>query len=415
MSPNASPQISVVLATHNRREAVVHTLQKLHECGFPRERMEIVVVDNASTDGTKDAIQGVDRLISLRKNRGSCAKAFGVDVARRNYVVFLDDDSFPRSGSLERMIEHFESDPTLGSAAFQVHLPDGSRESSALPGVFVGCGVGFRARALRAVGGLDRTFFMQAEEYDLSFRLASAGWRVEVLDDLHVEHLKTKTARRSARTAMYDICNNLRVIARYLPPRARKFYCEDWIARYRWLAEREDHIHPFRRGRFTGNLLAFVERPAYWRFRLTPQTFERFFQWDFVEDRMRELRSQGIRRVLFADLGKNVYAYRRGAEQAGIEVVAIADDRFAAPNRIYRAIPLVTLNDARGMEFDAVIVSNMSTVHAEQSLERLRRGTEKPVYSWFHGSTDTTEGTNSPHPTLRPDDISACEVVAGYA
>jgi putative ABC transport system substrate-binding protein len=48
----------------------------------------------------------------------------------------------------------------------------------ALPGVFVGCGVGLRAEAYAESGGLDRTFFMQAEEYDLSFRLAVAGWEV---------------------------------------------------------------------------------------------------------------------------------------------------------------------------------------------------------------------------------------------
>ena len=61
------------------------------------------------------------------------------------------------------MIEHFEADPRLGAAGFTVHLPDGRLEGGALPGVFLGCGVGFRAEALRGAGGLDPSLFMQAE------------------------------------------------------------------------------------------------------------------------------------------------------------------------------------------------------------------------------------------------------------
>ena len=47
------------------------------------------------------------------------------------------------------MVEHFEAMPSLGAAVFTVTLPDGSRECSAYPDVFIGCGVGFRRAALR--------------------------------------------------------------------------------------------------------------------------------------------------------------------------------------------------------------------------------------------------------------------------
>jgi len=413
MSREARPEISIVLATHNRRQAVLHTLQKLHECGYPRKQMEIIVVDNASNEGTRQIAANSDVFIPLRKNRGSCAKAYGVDVARGEYIVFLDDDSFPWAGTIERMIEHFESDSNLGCAAFQVHLPDGRRESSALPGVFVGCGVGFRAAALRQVGGLDRTFFMQAEEYDLSFRLASAGWRVEVFDDLHVDHLKTATARRSDRTTMYDIRNNLRVIARYLPADARSIYREDWTTRYRWLAERDGHRRAFHRGRLMGDLISLVERAAYRRHRLPPDVFERFFQWQFVEREMRGLRPKGVRRILLADLGKNVYAFHRGARIAGLEIAAIADDRFAASGRTYRGTPVINWNEACDRPFDAVIVSNMSPVHARRTWEWLRRSTEKPVYSWYDDNVAAEGAVYSPAPVSPPDDKCTPEMVVG--
>ncbi len=188
------PTVSFVLATYNRCEAARLTLESLQSLRMEVQGAEIIVVDNGSRDGTAEMVRRSFphvRLLVLRRNIGSCAKAVGVDRARGEYVVFLDDDSHPRAGSVARMLEHFRANPRLAQAGYTVHLPDGRLEGGALPGVYVGCGVGFRRDALRAVGNLDRTLFMQAEEYDLSFRLVRAGYGIAVLDDLHVEHMKT--------------------------------------------------------------------------------------------------------------------------------------------------------------------------------------------------------------------------------
>jgi GT2 family glycosyltransferase len=159
------PIISIVMATHNRRAVVERTLSQLDVCGLDRTDYEVIVVDNDSTDGTPAAIaHRVNRLICMPRNAGSTAKAFGADEARGRYIVFLDDDSYPRQGCLERMVGRFEDYGHLGAAGFSVHLPTGRKECAALPGVFVGCGVGLRAEAYKEAGGLDRTFFMQAEE-----------------------------------------------------------------------------------------------------------------------------------------------------------------------------------------------------------------------------------------------------------
>lgn len=381
---SSTPQVSIVLATHNRREVAVHTVRRLSGCGLDRHDYEVIVVDNASTDGTPSAVAPfADRVIALTQNYGSCAKAWGVDVARGRYVVFLDDDSYPQCGTLRRMIEHFESDPKLAAAGFRVHLPDGSQECGALPDVFVGCGVGLRALALRDVGGLDRTLFMQAEEYDLSFRLAAAGFNVRTFDDLHVDHLKTPQARRHERTTYFDTRNNLRVIARYLPTPAWRIYRADALQRYAWIAQNAGHGSAMMRGKRAAALSSLVERVRYRRHRLTPETFERFFQWSTVEQRMTALAKSGVRRVAFVELGKNIYAYRRAAERAGIPVSAIGDDRFAQPDRTYREIPVLTLANALETPHDAVVVSNMAPVFADQAAQAAARSTAKPVLNWF--------------------------------
>lgn len=405
----AAPAISVVLATHNRREVVLNTLNRLAECGLPRNQYEIIAVDNASTDGTPDTVEPrVDGLIRLRHNRGSCAKAFGVDAARGEFIVFLDDDSFPHPGTLSRMLEHFHNDPSLGATGFRVHLPSGQEEGAALPDVFVGCGVGFRAAALREVGGLDRTFFMQAEEYDLSFRLEVAGWKVRLFDDLHVTHLKTAHARRAERTTYFDTRNNLRVIARYLPAPLHTIYRDDCIQRYDWIAQAHQHQSAFARGVRSGRRRAWLERPRYHRWRLTPEIFERFFRWNEIEKEMRALATTGVRGILLADLGKNIFPFVRAAELVGLQVTAVADDFFAAPDRRYRGTRVTTLESALTTPFDAIVISNTAPIHAARRRAILSQVTSAPIHAWFEHPAITPQtrlGFAFSPPSAASDDI----------
>jgi GT2 family glycosyltransferase len=400
--------ITIVLATHNRRDVVLHTLDQIERCDFPRNRYEMIAVDNASTDGTADAIAPiVDHVVRLRRNAGSCAKAWGADRARGRFLVFLDDDSFPTAGSLERMVERFADAPMLGAAGFSVTLPDGAQEGAALPGVFVGCGVGFRREAFDAVGGLDRTFFMQAEEYDLSFRLAQAGWKVEVLADLGVRHLKTARARRNQRTTFYDIRNNLRVIARYLPEPFHRIYREDCVQRYRWLAEREGHAMAFRRGWRAGRARSAIERFTFRGNRLSRVGVESLFRLAEIEKRLKSLAETGVRRIVLADLGKNVFPFVSGARAVGLDIPAIGDDRFAASDRQYRGIPIVPLEDALSQHCDAVVIANTGPVHAARTRRELQTRTQLPVYDWFGGEPPTEAGFCSPPPAATSDDIAA--------
>lgn len=377
------PAVSFVIATHNRRDVLASTLDRVAECGLSRLDFQIIVVDNNSSEDVAKVVNGRSyaSLVALRGNRGACAKAFGVEQAHGRLVVFLDDDSYPHPGCVERMIELFDRDASLGAAGYTVHLPDGSQECSALPHVFVGCGVGLRGAALREVGGVDRSFFMQAEEYDLSFRLLAAGWKVEIFGDLQVEHGKTPTARRPQRTSYFDIRNNLRIAARYLPPAYRRIYQRDWLERYGWLAERDGHLDAHRRGSRVGWRKALAELRARRFERLSPAVLEAVFCWEYVGGRMRELRYGGAQRIALLDVGKNIYAFYHGARTAGLEIAAVVDERLAAPGRTYRGVPVIRF--AQAPDVDAYVVSNTSYVHAEQRRREVSPYTQKPVLNWF--------------------------------
>jgi len=382
----ASPLISFVMATQNRRDVVLSTLEKLHETERSVSDCEIIVAVNPSTDGTAEAIRERypdANAIQMPQNRGSCAKAAGVEYALGRYVVFLDDDSYPRPGSVSKMIEKFEADDRLGAAGFMVYLPDGRRECSALPNVFIGCGVGFRREVLAEVGGLDGSLFMQAEEYDLSFRLIAAGWKIQTFADLAVDHLKTTQARLSGRTVYYDTRNNLILISRYLPDAYEEIFKHDWQRRYYAIAADNNHRLYYWRGRIAGWARHRREREAHTRWRLSPEAFEKLFHFEYIANQMKQLSDKHVNKIVLADLGKNIYPFVRAAKQVGLSINCIADDRFFRTMNHYRGIPIVPVDRALATKPDAIIIANASPVHAEETEKRLNGLTDIPIERWF--------------------------------
>jgi GT2 family glycosyltransferase len=374
------PRVSFLISTFNRCAVLLETLDRVKACGLGREDFEILVVDNASPDGTATALAELHpdvRLFPLRENLGPCAKNIGLREARGEYVIFLDDDSFPLPRSVARMMHHFENDPHLGAAVFTITLPDGSRECSAYPDVFIGCGTGFRRESLLQVGGLPSDFFMQAEEYDLSLRLLDAGWRVRTFDDLHITHLKTPGARYSERVTQFDVRNNLVLVARYFPEEWVLPYAVDWMQRYAIIARSKGHRRAYLKGLVQGIARSVTTAR---RSPVNARTFESFTKIRAIEERMREIKVQlGCERVLFVDLGKNVLAYWLAAKRCGIQVAAIADAKLALARRKYRGIEIVDDETARSLRFDVAVVSNLSPVHAKRRQEQWKLLTDRPV------------------------------------
>src|ERR1700730_12758102 len=119
------PRISIVIATRNRREDLVATLVRLFAEQTPSR--EVVVVDNGSLDGTSAVVSELFpqvTLISLSENRGHTGgQNTGVSVARGEYIVLLDDDSFPKPGALATACEFWDRNPLVGALAANVFNP----------------------------------------------------------------------------------------------------------------------------------------------------------------------------------------------------------------------------------------------------------------------------------------------------
>ncbi len=378
-------EVSFVLATCDRREILRTTLAHLAECGLENDDYEVWVVDNGSRDGTVDDLQNAPdpiHAILLPDNHGACAKDHALPFVAGRFVVFLDDDSWPIAGSIQRMLAHFDARPRLAAAGFEVLLPDGTRECAALPDVFVGCGVGLRTAALRDAGGLDRTLFMIAEEYDLTFKLVRRGYEVEVFDDLQVRHLKAPMTRNPRQRAFYDMRNNMLLGWTYLPAPWHTEYLRDWTQRYTWIGQGCDAERMTRAAWRTGRSAGRYRRRSRPYSRLSCAQFRHLFRWDVIDDAMADLHARGARRIAFAGLGKNIYAYYRAAVTHDLAIVAVADDGFVAPGRTYREVPLIASSTALDLDVDAMVISNSSVVHAERTAALYRDVAACEVALW---------------------------------
>lgn len=380
------PQVSFVISTRNRCSVLLETLSRIQRCGLGESDFDVHVVDNASTDGTARRVRSCFprvKVIRLTQNRGAVAKNVALPQALGRFVVFLDDDSYPLPGSIHRMIRHFEADARLGAATFTITLPDGRQECSAYPNVFIGCGVGFRRRALRAVGGLPDDFFMQAEEYDLSLRLMDAGYTVRTFDDLHVTHLKSPQARISSRTLRLDVRNNFYLVMRRFPLEFVPSVGWDWMKRYFWIARSKGMEGVFYQGLIEGVLRSLV-RPG--REPVLTETFKQFIKSDLIRSRLETSLAQVFgnnrfrgRKVLLVDCGKGMYGYWKACRDLGLDIVGIADEQLHHPSRHYRGIRLVDDETGRCLRHDAVVISNLSPVQAKRRRDQWRLKQDRPV------------------------------------
>ncbi len=92
--------VTVLVITHNRRPELLRTLEKLR--ALP-ERPPVIVADNASRDGSADAVAArfpEMRLLRLSRNHGAVARNLAARLARTPYLAFCDDDSWWEPGSL---------------------------------------------------------------------------------------------------------------------------------------------------------------------------------------------------------------------------------------------------------------------------------------------------------------------------
>jgi glycosyltransferase involved in cell wall biosynthesis len=111
------PNVSVLIDTYNHERFIERAITSVLEQDFPMDGVEIIVVDDASTDSTPDIIRRFEpRVRLIRKPNGGQASAFnaGIPECRGEIVAFLDGDDWWTPQKLRRVVEEMERDPEIG-------------------------------------------------------------------------------------------------------------------------------------------------------------------------------------------------------------------------------------------------------------------------------------------------------------
>jgi hypothetical protein len=128
-----TPVISVIIASYNTRELLSRCLASID--GAPAERAcEVLVVDDASSDGSPEMVRGrfpEVRLIVNRENRGyAYSNNLAIAKSRGRFVYLLNSDTEVFAGALDHMAGFLETHPDAGAAGSALYNRDGSVQAS---------------------------------------------------------------------------------------------------------------------------------------------------------------------------------------------------------------------------------------------------------------------------------------------
>ena len=198
-------RLTVIILTCNRREELRRTLEQMRSLPEP---LPLIVVDNASQDGTAAMVRSAFpevALISLPRNIGAAARNAGARRARTEYIAFCDDDTWWAPGALHHAARLLDTYPGVAILSARVlvgaaehedpacavmacsPLPSEGVPGSAVLGFLAGAAVMRRAPFIEA-GGYEPRFFIGGEEALLTLDLVSRGWKVVYVSQLTVHH-----------------------------------------------------------------------------------------------------------------------------------------------------------------------------------------------------------------------------------
>jgi hypothetical protein len=250
-----APDVTVSIVNHESRDGVLGSLRALEQDATRTRSLQVIVVDNASRDGSVEAFAEAHPDVELiaRRTRAGYGANHNLALARAEgaYVLLLNDDAAVRPGAIDAMAAYLDAHPEVAIAAPTLVRSDGTRQVSLWPtptaradvlaalrlgrgrpaalegerpqavGWAMGCALLVRREAARAAGGFDEGYFMYSEEVDLCVRLAAAGGATHWVPGAQVVHDGQGTTGDSPERAVEMARSRRRYQRRHYSPAGR--------------------------------------------------------------------------------------------------------------------------------------------------------------------------------------------------
>ena len=232
--------ISIIIVTHNSLSPVEECLESIEQHP-PAGEYEVVIVDNASTDGSPEMIGRRFPSVRLHANRENIGYSRGVnqgiESSSGRLFLVLNPDIVVREGSIDRLVSFLERTPDAGIAASKLIYPDGRLQHSCrrfynltvlllrrtlLGKIFpnarplrehlmldydhetarkvdwvIGACLLVRREAIEKVGSMDERFFLYFEDIDWCYRMQHHGWAVYYVPESVMVHRYERSSAKS--------------------------------------------------------------------------------------------------------------------------------------------------------------------------------------------------------------------------
>jgi GT2 family glycosyltransferase len=252
--------LSISIVSYNVRDLLDECLGSIetHTRGI---NYEVIVVDNASHDGTAEMISRKHptvRIINNRRNRGfAAAQNMGLSRGRGRYLFSLDSDTYIREDTFTAMVRFMDQHPDAGAAGAKLLSPQGVRQysrrrfpPSVWPVIYRGSflkyllppsrqvryyemsdvvlneeaevdwvyggNIIFRREALTEIGLFDERFFIYCEDIDISYRMQEHGWKRYFVPDAKIYHYGSQGTRQiKLRSYLRHVSSYLKLFHKY--------------------------------------------------------------------------------------------------------------------------------------------------------------------------------------------------------
>ena len=235
--------LSVIIVNYNVRQFVLQTLHSVYQSQLDALSIEVIVIDNNSSDGSIEAIREYfpqTKVIANNNNPGfSKANNQGIEISKGEYVLLLNPDTVLEETTLAMSVARMKTESDIGALGVKMidgtgtFLPESKRSfptpwnsltkllglSSLFSGskmmggynltylnenkthdidVLCGAFMLMRRSALDKSGLLDEDFFMYGEDIDLSYRIKKAGYRILYYPETQIIHYKGESTKKSS-------------------------------------------------------------------------------------------------------------------------------------------------------------------------------------------------------------------------
>ncbi len=226
--------VSIIIVSYNTKDILQKCIQSIYDSVISAA-FEIIVVDNASLDGSSEMIKNEFKEIILIENKENigfaAANNMGIKKSEGSFLLFLNSDTNVYRGSVDVVLTFLKNNSTTGAATCRVELPDGKIDDASHRGfptpwnsfshfsglsrmfpktkIFAGYSLGHldtsinheidacagaymmvRRVAGEQVGWWDEDYFFYGEDIDFCYRLRQMNWKIWYVPSIKILHYK---------------------------------------------------------------------------------------------------------------------------------------------------------------------------------------------------------------------------------